>query len=318
MATIVSTSVRVYSGTSTAGSQVGNTITEQGSPATVALDLATLGVALQPGHQYCVQASCTNNEQYTATSQEYLFRTLIFTELLNLTASRTTITATQDFDYDTTDHNISISECGVYISTNASGSSATRVVCSGGAQDAGQGWDIPGLNENTRYYVLPFVVDDLSREYKGAWSHDAESVVTGYAAPTVTISNVSTTWNSVSGNVAVTTNDTVSSVILTIEPASGGNPQTKTLTAQTALQTWSITSGDLDDSSNPITINPSTTYRVTITATTASSDTGSGATTATTAAQTTATIAITSIDNIGPFGARVNLSYGGGVQQITP
>lgn len=307
MATIVSTNLKVYTGTTTSGTQVGGMITKPGSPATVLLDSESLGVALSPGSQYCVIAQCTNDESYTTDwTSPYAFKTLILAELDTVTGGNASLSPKMSFTYDS--QVISVQECGVYYSTNSSGSNATKVAASN-EQEAGQGWLITGLTENTTYYVIPYVIDDLGREYKGDWA-SAETANTGYANPTVTISNVATTWNSITGNVSVTSNDTISSVVLRIQPTGGGSIQYKTLTAQTGTQTWSVTNGDLDNSSNPIVITPSTEYRIQIDATGSHSGSGTANVTATTQQQSTATIAITSISNTTPTSAVVNLSYG--------
>lgn len=306
MATITQTELKVYAGTTTSGSQIGNTITEQGSPATVSLNLSSLGASLQAGHQYCVVARCTNSESYTTDwTAPYTFKTLIMASINTFTGGNSKVSPEMSFSYD--NNVISVADCGVYLSTNASGTNAVKYSAAD-EQQAGQGWDI-AVSENTIYYAIPFVVDDLGREYKGDWA-DAEATSSGYAYPTVTISNVATTYNSITGNVAVSSNDTISSVILQIIPTGGGNYQYKTLTAQTGTQTWSVTNGDLDDSSNPITINPSTEYSIRITATGTHSGSTDARVTATTAAQATATIAITSISGVTPTSAVVNLAYG--------
>ena len=311
MATIITTDLKVYSGTTTAGTQVGNTITKQGSPTTVALDSTSLGVYLTAGEQYCVIARCTNDEQYTTDwTQPYPFKTLIFAEIVTLAGGQGMLSPELSFTYN--NQVLTVQECGVYVSTNASGSNSQKIAASD-EQEAEQGWQITGLTENTTYYVIPYVIDDLGREYRGDWAN-AETASTGYAAPTVTISNVVTTYNSISGNVNITTNDTLQSVTLRIIPTGGGSGyQYKTLTNTVGLQTWSVTNGDLDDQSNPIVINPSTEYSIMITAVNTSHGTGSATVTATTAQQSTETIAITSVTNITPTTAVVNLSYGGAV-----
>lgn len=307
MATITQTEVEVYTGTShSTGTIVGTKITQSGGPASVNLNLSTLGVNLLPGMQYCVRARCTNSEEYTTDwTVDYAFKTLILAEIVSVTGGHSNIHPTLMFTYDT--HALTVSDCGVYVSTNASGTNAQQY-SAGDEQTAGQGWDIP-LTENTTYYVIPYVLDDLGREYRGDWS-DAETVSTGYADPTVTISNVTTTYNNVSGNVTVTTNATLSSVVLKIQATGGGTEYTKTLTAQTGVQAWSVTNGDLDDTSATIVINPSTEYRVTIMATDNGGQHGTATAIATTAAQSGATIAITSVSNITPSSAVVNLTYG--------
>ena len=306
--TITSTDVKVHAGTTASGSQVGSTITTQGSPSSVTLDSTTLGVALQAGHQYCVVARCTNSEGYTSPwTTAYTFKTLIYAEIIQLGGGVGSISPEMSFSYD---HNaISIQSCGVYLSKNQSGASAVRY--STDEQGASQGWVISGLDENTTYYAVPFVIDNLNREYIGDWAQ-AESANTGYAAPTIVINNVATTYNSISGNVNVSTNDTVSSVTLRIIPTGGGNYQYKSLTATTGLQTWSVTDGDLDNSNNPITINPSTEYTVSIEAINTHGGSSRTDITATTQQQTTSTISITGITNVTPYSAVATLSYGGG------
>lgn len=309
MAEIISTELKVYSGTTTAGSQIGNTITQQGSPATVALDSTSLGANLSAGEQYCVIARCTNDEEYTTDwTQPYPFKTLILAEIITISGNNGVLNAELSFTYN--DQVLSIQDCGVYVSTNANGTNAQKI--SAGDEQTAEQWQITNLSENTRYYVIPYVVDNVGdgREYKGNWA-EAEEASTGYSAPVVNISNIVTTYNSLSGNVTVTSNDTLQSVKLSIIPTGGGSYQYITLNAQTGTQQWSITNGDLDDNDNPITINPSTEYRIAVNAVNTSGGSGSDAKTATTLQQSTETIAITGINNITPTSATVNLSYGG-------
>lgn len=313
MATIISTEIKVYEGTTTAGQQVGNTITDStsGGPSSVNLNYSTLGAYMDAGEQYCVVARCTNDESYTSDwTSPYPFKTLILAELVSVTGGNGTISPEMSFTYN--NQVLSISECGVYVSTNASGTSATKKTASD-EQEAGQGWTITGLNENTTYYVIPYVIDSLGREYKGDWA-DAETASTGYAPPTITISNTATTYNSVSGNLNVTTNDTLSAVWIDLWATEGGTHYKINKSAVTGVQNFTITNGDTDNSSTPqtIVINPSTEYRITVYATNTSGGTGSAIATVTTAAQSTATIAITGVSNITPTSAVVDLSFSGG------
>lgn len=314
MATITSVELKVYAGTNTSGSQVGSTIVKSGSPSTVDLNLTNLGLDLSPGSQYCVIARCTNSDDYTTEyTRPYPFKTLIYTEILTISGGNASISPELSFTYD--NRVISVQECGIYYSVNASGANATKVAASD-QQEAEQGWMISGLAENTTYFCIPYVVDDLGREYKGDWV-DAETVNTGYANPTVVITNVATTSRSITGNVTVTSSDTIAEVLLRIIPTGGGSYQYKTLAAQNGMQTWSVSDGDLDDSSNVITINPSTEYRIEISATGSHSGSGIDRVVATTATQSTETIAITSISNIGIHTATVNLAYGE-TQELEP
>lgn len=306
--TITSTDVKVHAGTTTSGSQIGSTITTQGSPSTVNLDSTTLGVALQAGHQYCVVARCTNSDGFTSDwTTAYTFKTLIYAEIVTLSGGQGTISPELSFSYD---HNaISVQSCGVYLSKNQSGANATKYTTD--EQGAAQGWVISGLDESTTYYAIPFVIDNLNREYTGDWA-EAESANTGYAAPEVVITNVATTYNTITGNVAISTNDTLRSVTLQIIATGGGSYQYKTLTATTGTQTWSVANGDLDNQGNPITINASTEYQIKIEAINTGGGSGFAQVVATTQQQQQSTIAITSISGVTPSSAVVNLSYGSG------
>lgn len=314
MATIVSTSVSIYAGITDSGTQVGNTITVQGSPANVTINSSTLGVALQPGHQYCAVASCVNSDNYPASTQPYAFKTLILAEIVTITGGNASLYPEMSFTYD--NNVISVSECGVYLSTNSSGSSAVKYTATNGQQEAEQGWTITGLTENTTYYAIPYVIDDLGREYRGDWA-DADTVSSGYANPTVTISNVATTYNSVSGNLSVSTNDTLSSVYIEFGPTGGGPVYKINKNTTTGTQTFTITDGDYDDSAVPqeIHINQSTEYRIRVYATNSHGGTGDAQATVTTQQQATSTIAITSITGITPTSAVVNLAFGSAQNQ---
>lgn len=307
MATIVSTEIEVYVGASGAGGKVGNTITKQGSPATVNLNSTELGVALNPGKQYSVKARCTNSDNVTSDwTAFYNFKTLILAELVTVTGGNASISPEGTLTYTAAD--IGVDSCGVYISTNASGANATKYTASG-EQEFGQGWTITGLTENTTYYVVPWVRDNLNREYVGDWS-EAETVNTGYGNPTVVISNVATTTDTISGNVTITTNDTLASAYIDLWPTGGQTHYHINLSNTTGLQTFSISNGDTDRDGNTISIQPSTEYRITVYATNTSGGVGSDIATCTTAQAVPSTLAITGVDSITPSSAVVNLSYG--------
>ncbi|MBR3467155.1 MAG: hypothetical protein IKH15_08065 [Bacteroidales bacterium] len=306
MAQIISTSVQVYSGT-TATTQVGQTITVQGSPASVALDVSTLGVALSPGSQYCTRAQCSNDEQYTTPwTAPYPFKTLILAEFSEITGGCGNISPEMLFTYDSSV--LSVSECGIYVSTNASGSNPTKIAASD-EQQAGQGWEIDTLNENTTYYCIPFVTDSDGRTYMAPWS-DAESVNTSYRAPVISIANVATTYNSVSANASISTNDTLQGARVTLQAVGGGPVYTKNLTASTGTQNFTFTDGETDAGGQTVSVQPNMQYRLVVYGQNTSGCSGSGTGTATTPPQAEASIAITSVTNITPVSAQVNLSYG--------
>lgn len=309
MATITYTRAKVYSDT-TGTTQVGQTIEVTGSPSTITMDSSTLGVKLNPGSQYSVSVQCTNDEGYTtAWTSPYPYKTLILASWQSFTGGKGAVSPSILCTY--TAGVLSVNEVGVYLSTNASGANAVKYSADD-EETAEKGWVIKGLTENTTYYAVPYVVDDLGREYTGDWS-EAKQANTGYAVPVVTISDVATTYKSISGNVLVTTNDTLQSVRLSIIPTGGGgNYQYKTLTATTGTQSWSIANGDLDDTGKAITVNPSTEYKIAVEAVDVNGGSTTAQVTATTAAQTTVTIAITGVTKVTPTSAVVNLSYGAG------
>lgn len=312
MATITQTTIQVFLGT-TATTQVGNNIVDStsGGPASVNLNSTTLGAALSPGEQYSVRAKCLNDEQYeSAYTDLYPFKTLILAELSTLTGGAGNLSPELTFTYNS--NVISVQSCGIYISTNASGSNSTKITAAD-EQQAESGWTISSLSENTTYYCIPFVVDDLGREYKDDWSN-AETANTSYSAPTVTVSNLASTYNSISGNLSVSTNDTLSSVYIDLWETGGQTHYRINKSAVTGSQSFTITNGDTDSSSTPqtIVINPSTEYRITVYAVNTSGATGSGQGTITTAAQSHETIAITGIQDVTPTSAVISLSYGGG------
>lgn len=313
MATILLTELKCFLGTTTSGTQIGSTISDatQGGPSSVALNNSTLGASLSPGEQYCVTARCTNDESYTSSwTDPYPFKTLILAELSTLTGGAGNLSPELTFTYNR--NVISVQSCGVYVSTNAGGANATKITAAD-EQQAESGWTISSLSENTLYYAIPFVIDDLGREYTDSWSN-AETANTSYSAPTVTVSNLASTYNSISGNLSVSTNDTLSSVYIDLWPTGGVTHYKINKSAVTGSQSFTITNGDTDSSSTPqtIVINPSTEYRITVYAVNTSGATGSGQGTITTAAQSHETIAITGIQDVTPTSAVVTLSYGGG------
>lgn len=312
MAQITQTTLQLYKGIDASGEKVGNDIVDNtaGGPQTINLNYETLGAHLDAGDQYFVRAKALNDEGYESEwgepGSEQTFKTLILAEIISISGSNGVLNAELSFTYNS--DVLSISDCGVYVSTTAGGTDEQRI--SAGDEQTAEQWQITTLEENTTYYVIPFVRDNEEREYRPEWT-DAEQVNTGYAAPVVSISNIETTYNSLSGNVTVTTSDTLQSVKLSIIPTGGGSYQYKTLTAQTGMQQWSITNGDTDDEGNTITINPSTEYRISINAVNTSGGSGSDEKTATTEQQATSTITITSVVPSATT-ATVNLSYGTG------
>ena len=328
MATIVNTYLEVYRGYTHSGTQVGSQITESGSPASVELDLSTLGVDLQAGRQYCVRAKCINSDNVdSGWTDDFPFRTLIGVEFNDTDPQLTDfaggcggITTSLLFDYDSNDS--TPREFGVYLSKSASMANPLKITAPS-LRMAQEDWfidrDSKGnlLEEGVTYYGVPWVIDDLGREWHPDWSN-AESANVGFHSPTLTISNVSTTSRSISGNVSVSTADRITGVQLCIYAGGGGQPRYFTLSA-TSTQAFTISDGDVDKDGNTVTINPSTEYVFYITASIQSGcqDGKSENYHATTAQASTSTIVITSVTGITPTEATANLSYGDGriVQQ---
>lgn len=343
---ITTTELEVYSGNAV-GTLVGTKITKSGSPSSINLNSTELGVALQPGHQYCCRARVYNTDlvwsDWTTINSASTFITLILAEFYNEAGGEVftggcgtlspAIRCTKDVSV------IQTSDVGVYLSTSADGSNAIKV--SAGTSDpehaAGQGWQISAIGgnllaENTIYYAVPYVVDSLGREYVGDWSNDAESANSGYRPPVISMSNKVTTVNSLSASLNVTTNGTLNSIIVYVKSASEQSYHPFTLTAQTGLQNFTIADGDTDDNGNTISIAESTEYHVYVNAWNRRAAEGGGyendcpsryplnnATPNYEAFITQAAVAgyvrIDSISNITPTSAVANLSYNGASQQ---
>lgn len=341
---ITTTELEVYSGNAV-GTLVGTKITKSGSPSSINLNSTELGVALQPGHQYCCRARVYNTDlvwsDWTTINSASTFITLILAEFYNEAGGGVftggcgklcpTIRCEKDANV------IQVSEVGVYLSTNVSGANAIKVSASD-EYEAGQGWEISAIGgnpvaENTTYYAVPYVVDSLGREYVGDWANDGEMANSGYRPPVISMSNKVTTVNSLSASLNVTTNGTLNSLTVYVKGTSEQSYHPFTLTAQTGLQNFTIADGDTDDNGNTISIAESTEYHVYVTAANRGAAAQGGgyeddcpsrypAANATpnyeafiTQAAVAGEVRIDSISNITPTSAVANLSYNGASQQ---
>lgn len=300
--TIVRSDVKIFSD-SAMTTQVGNTITTNSDATAIIADYTSLGVNLAPGTNYWASARCTNSESYTSPwTSAFNFKTLILVQSVGQpSAGATVIGMDCRATYGSA---VSPSELGYYISESANGANATRVV----ARDEQQ-WeqfDITGLTEHTLYYIIPFVVDNLNREYHPDWSA-ADDVMTSYSRATITFAGIQTTHNSISPTVSITSTTSITAGFVTIQ-AQGGTQYKLNLTNNTGSQTVTFTDGATDANGNTIAILPSTTYTV-VASVTNSGGTNTANTTATTAATPTSEISISSITNITPTSATVNLSF---------
>lgn len=316
MPTIVQTTLQLYRGTSASGTKVGNDIvdTTAGGPPTITLDYSTLGAYLNAGDQYFTRVKALNDEGYETDwndpNAQRTFKTLILAEIVTIGSGNGVISPVLSFTYN--NQVLSVQDCGVYISTNAGGTNAQKI-SAGDVQTAGQGWDITGLAEGQTYHVIPYVVDNEGdgREYKPEWT-DAETANTGYKNPVVTLraEDITTTYNKISGPFGVTSNDTLSSIYMTLQ-ASGGTLYRFDKTASAGTQFFTITDGERDSNNAIVSITPNTTYTINVYATNTSGGTGSAQASVTTKPQGTSTITITGV-TATPTSATVTLSYGNG------
>lgn len=307
MATITSSEINIY--TDSAGTtQLGSTITTASSSTAIAFNSTTVGATVSPGKAYYAKARCTNSESYTSDwTALYPFKTLILADLTTFTASGTTLSYTGSLTYTPAD--ITPTTCGIKYSTSADGSNP--ITTSVDEQEFGQNASITGLAENTTYYAVPYVTDSDGRTYTGDWA-TAEQITTGYNKPTVTISNVSTTYNSISGTVNITsTSSLVAPCTVSIMASGGTDSFTLDLTTTTGEQTFTFTNGSNDKNSHVISISPNTVYTITAIGTNSGGST-TATSTCTTAQQSTSTISITSVSDITPTSATINLSFGSG------
>lgn len=345
--TITSTELEVYKGTTVV---VGNRVqqkTEVGSPATVNIGNASMGDtnALYPGSQYSVRARCTNSESYTSDwTTLYPFKTLISIKWAENGGGNPDVTLYQaggewrlgigqyssiddgSDDGSTAgticyDSNImSVDAAYVYVNTTNNLSTAVRLVTdeqeltqtsyyvtnsmlsAAGAQFT--------LQENSTYYVWLGITDDAQTASR-TYTTSVATATSGYAAPAISLTNPTHTYNSAGVTATITSSETLSSVTATIVPTGGGT--TYTLAGSTSSpQTFTFTDGATDANGNTIVINPSTEYRLTVTVVTPTHPSTSNYTNITTDSQAVSSIAITSITNISPSSATVNLTYGSG------
>lgn len=344
--TITSTELEVYKGTTVV---VGNRVqqkTESGSPATVNIGNASMGDtnALYPGTQYSVRARCTNSESYTSDwTSLYPFKTLISIAWAENQGGNPDVTLHQingewhlgvgDYtviDDGTDDGTTAGSICydsnamsldAIYVYVNTTNNFSTAVRLTSDAQAMGQGYTITNtmlsaagaqftLQENSTYYVWLGVTDDAQTAAR-TYTTSSASVTSGYAAPVISLTNPTHTYNSVGVTATITSTETLTSVTATVVPTGGGT--TYTLAGSTSSpQTFTFTDGATDANGNTIVINPSTEYRLTVTVVTPTHPSTSNYTNITTDSQAVSSIAITSITNVTPASATVNLTYGSG------
>ena len=347
MATITSTTLEVYKGTSVIPGNLYLQKTEQGSPASISIGSLSLGGndCLMPGSQYSVIARCINSESYISDwTALYPFKTLISIKWAENGGGNPDVTLYQaggewrlgigqyssiddgSDDGSTAgticyDSNImSVDAAYVYVNTTNNLSTAVRLVTdeqeltqtsyyvtnsmlsAAGAQFT--------LQENSTYYVWLGVTDDAQTASR-TYTTSSASVTSGAAAPVVTITNPTHTYNSVGATVNVTSSETISSITATLTPTGGGTIYTKNLSTSSP-QTVTFADRDTDAGGNTVSIASNTEYRLTVTVVTPTHPSTSNYTNITTDSQAVSTIAINSVSNISPSGATVNLVYGSG------
>lgn len=348
MATITSTTLEVYKGTTVVPGNLYLQKTEQGSPASISIGSLSLGGndCLMPGSQYSVRARCTNSESYTSDwTALYPFKSLISISWaerpgaigqpdvsLNQNSGEWRLyvgdyTVYDDGTEDGTDAGViaydsnamSLDAVYVYVGTTNNISSAVRLTTDilnfehdyfvNNSMLSQAGAQFT-FQENTTYYVWLGVTDDTT-DANRTYTTSSASVASGAAAPVIDITNPTHTYNSVGATVNVTSSETISSITATLTPAGGGTTYTKNLSTASP-QTVTFANGDTDAGGNTVTIASNTEYRLTITVATSSHPSTSAFRNITTDAQAVSTIAINSVSNISPSGATVNLVYGSG------
>lgn len=313
MATITQTTLQLYKGVDANGQKVGNDIvdTTPGGPQTITLNYETLGAHLDAGEQYFTRVKVLNDEGFESDwnnlDAQKKFKTKILAEIITISGSNGNLNVELALTYNS--EVLSVQDCGVYVSKHASGTDEQRISV-GDLENIGQ-WQIKTLEENTTYYVIPFVRDNEEREYRPEWT-DAEQVNTGYKYPVVTLelNDDETTYNKIAGSFTVITNDTLSSVYLTLQ-ASGETLYRFNQTASTGMQTFEITNGQTDSNGETVVITPNTDYTISVYATNTTEGTGSSTKTISTKPQGTSEITITSVVP-SATSATVNLAYNNG------
>lgn len=301
-ATIIQSEVAIYSD-SACTTRVGNTIVTNSAATAITADINSLGVTLAGGTNYWAKARCTNSESYvSAWTDAYNFKTLIDVSINSITGI-----GSNNCDIDASaiySNAVSVSEIGYKYSTSADGSNAVTVQCPD--QQAWEQYTLTGLQEHTTYYIIPYVLDNLNRSYQPSWD-SAEQITTTYAPATATINSNTTTYNSITTNVTLASTTSITNAYVTIQ-AEGGTLYKFDLTNTTGAQSVTFTDGATDSNGTTISISPNTTYTV-VCSVTNSAGTATATGTATTAAQQVSAVEISSITNITPNSATINLSF---------
>lgn len=310
--TIISSELEIYSGAgSSIGQKVGNSIITQGDSTSINVNYSTLGVNLSAGSQYSARARCTNSDEFTSDwSAYYSFKTLANALFADKSATSNSITFCGEIQ---TTSAVQVVECGFYYSTSETGVNATKV-----ASTDIQGYGQPGVTatngekgyvvqEHTTYYMIPYCIDSDGREFKDDWAN-AEEIETPYSKASIT-NDITTTYNSVTGDYTYSSTTSVTEVSATLQAVGGGDIYVIELDPNMTSNTFTFTDGDEDSEGNTIVINPNTEYRVVVNVVNLGGR-ASNTQTATTQQQQTSSITITSVTNITPRSAVVNLSFG--------
>jgi len=191
-------------------------------------------------------------DEYGLTSAEsdvYQFYTLPDISYYQGVPPTATNTSIEYRVIETTD-DVTVAQAGVAYSTNSDMSNYTIYY---DPERIGEG-AVNGLNENTTYYVAPYVLDGFNRPYINY--DDVEPVATGYNKPVVAWTGVATlgttTW---SQDISITSTPALSAVTVTYTPT-GGSASSQSLSTTTGTQTVSLTN-----------LTPNTTYDIVVSAT---------------------------------------------------
>lgn len=343
MATIITTELEVYKGTSVIPGNLIKALTEQGSPASVILDDTSLDPGyLMPGCQYSVRARVTNDEQYTSdwtSLRNFITQVAInWPELqggvkdihMQYSGGRWVLVLG---DMDVHDDGTYEDEAG-YICYDASAVTAANIRVRMYVNNVNNfntavykefdlnnlpsftiaNNELPGLGaqfsfqENTTYYVWIAVTDNTSDVTRLYVNPSGATASTAYAPPVVTLSNPTHTYNSVGAVVSAQSSEQITGVQVRCVDLGGGTIFVKNLSATTQPQSFTFTDGDIDANGNTVVINDNTTYRVSAFVTTAT-QTASSYIDITTDQQAVSSVAISGV-TVTPTSATVAITYG--------
>lgn len=282
--------------------QVGGTITTNSDAEVVNLNISTLGVHLNGGTQYWVRAQATGTGGTSQWSEPTPFVTLIEPLMISSSVNRTQVQLRAVLNY--LNAYIQPLEYGYFISKYPTGLNYTAYRAS--SEEELYNMDITGLEENTTYYWVAYVIDSQYREYDVPWA-DAAYFTTGYNLPSIYINEIICGSNYISGVIDCSSTNPLTNVKVSIvEDGQVVRGYEKNLSPVTGMQNFTFTNGETDGHGTCV-ITPQTSYHITVTAEN-SGGTVTADTHATTSEALISGIFITDINGISTGSANVILS----------